>query len=434
MTKLEILDEKAKTLDANKAIFETAKEENRQTTDEEKGIIQANLDRLEDLRYMEISMSFEESVPAKGDKVKPIVHINKREKAAEKFSLIKAINAACENRSFNDISRDLFMKGKDEFRKSHVDFSGNIILPVETRADILAGTATAGEEIVEEDKKTILPPLVDKLIFSQAGVTYLNNLVGNVSIPAYAGTTVDWKTEVEAAADGGGAFSEVVFSPKRLTAYIDVSKQFLQQDGVGAERLLLDNIANAVARKLESTILGNLVGTASRPQGMGYEVTNAAATGSKNAVAATWALIVGMETAVDTANSLVGNLAFITNSAGRGILKTEAKGSTSDDKMLMEDNNTMAGYPVLVTNSCATNAGEDTNGELLVFGNWADLCIGQWGGYDITVDPYSKANTGQVRIVINSFFDAKGLRGSSGSGATLNEYITSFAREPIKAS
>ena len=39
-----------------------------------------------------------------------------------------------------------------------------------------------------------------------------------------------------------------------------------------------------------------------------------------------------------------------------------------------------------------------------------ELVIGQWGGYDITVDPYTKAADGQVRLVINAYFDAK-LRG-----------------------
>jgi hypothetical protein len=69
---------------------------------------------------------------------------------------------------------------------------------------------------------------------------------------------------------------------------------------------------------------------------------------------------------------------------------------------------------------------------MIAFGNWADLCIAQWGGYDITVDPYSAAATNQVKIVINAYFDAKGLRGSTGAGATLDEYAYSFSAMSIK--
>ena len=159
------------------------------------------------------------------------------------------------NRKPDDFSREIYEQGDREFRYAGCSATGSIIIPSELRANILAGTPTAGQEIVAENKQAILPPLTDRPIFAQAGATYLQNLTGTVSIPSYAGTAVGWKTEVAPADDGGGAFNEVILAPKRLTAYIDVSKLFLIQDGVGAERLLLDNIVNAVARKLESTIL-----------------------------------------------------------------------------------------------------------------------------------------------------------------------------------
>jgi hypothetical protein len=34
-----------------------------------------------------------------------------------------------------------------------------------------------------------------------------------------------------------------------------------------------------------------------------------------------------------------------------------------------------------------------------IFGNWADLVIGMWGGLDLTVDPYSGSTAGTVRVV-----------------------------------
>ena len=36
--------------------------------------------------------------------------------------------------------------------------------------------------------------------------------------------------------------------------------------------------------------------------------------------------------------------------------------------------------------------------------------FGQWGAIDLTVDPYTKAAAGQVRLVINAFFDFKLVR------------------------
>lgn len=424
MTVLEIKDAKTQLLDMNEKIFAVAGAEKRGLTSEEREAIDANLQKLNDLDLQERSLGFK--VP--GGTIVPKVE----KRTAPKFSLIKAINDRLENRNFDDSSRDLFTYAKSEFRKAGIGAVGDIVIPTEVRANILAGTATQGQEIVAEDKKSILPPLAEKLIFSQAGATYLTGLVGTVSIPSYAGTTVAWKTEVESAADGGGAFSEVLLSPKRITAYLDVSKLFLAQDSVGAEQLLLNNIAEAVARKLEATILGYEPVSSTQPEGIFYKL----ASGNTQyiGVVPSWSTIVGMEGEVDTANALDGNLAYITNAGGRTILKSIDKG-TDTGEMLCE-NNMVNGYPLLVTNSVTNRAdsGHTLNNHGLVFGNWKDLVIAQWGGYDITIDPYSKAATNQVRIVVNAYVDAKGLRGSTGSSATLNSYAYSFCPIAIKAS
>jgi len=432
MTQLEIKDKRTELTDFNDALFAATKAEGRSMNEEEKAKIQTNLRTLEDLNLMEASNNL------KGTDGKPVnafqnVHVAKK----EKFSLLRTVRDLANGVKMNDVARDVNVIGMQEFRQSGINPQGAIIIPtMYERANILAGTATAGQEIVAEDKRAILPPLVDKLIFSQAGATFMPGLVGTVSIPSYAGTTVAWKTEVDTATDGGGAFTEVVFAPKRLTGFINVSKTFLAQDGVGAERLLMDNIANAVARMLEKTILGPATVSATVPSGIGYKINNANATTKAVLTGATltWAKIVGLESSVDTSNALQGNLAYMTNSIGRGILKTTDKGVANDTgDYLMSEDNMINGYPCLVTNSIVSTYGTaPADGNLVVFGNWADLMIGQWGGYDITVDPYTAAKTNQVVIVINAYFDAKGLRGAYSSGADLDEYQKSFACESIK--
>jgi hypothetical protein len=145
----------------------------------------------------------------------------------------------------------------------------------------------------------------------------------------------------------------------------------------------------------------------------------------------TYAKMVALESAVDTANALVGNLAYVTNASGRGLLKSIDKGVSNDTgDMLCSEDNKVNGYPLLVTNACSAGAGASTNNDLLVFGNWKDLCIAQWGGYDITVDPYTLAAVGCVKIVINAYFDAKGLRGA---GDLATDYAVSFVATSIKA-
>ena len=434
MTLLEIQDERTKLLDANDQITELSKAENRAKTEGELGTMQANLRRLKEL---DVEEETEKYKVKDGSEVRTfaIKHAQPR----EKFSLLRELRNRADGKPYSDIARDVFTMGKHEFAKSEVSAAGEIILPssIEGRAnELVAGIATLGQEIVAEDKKVIMPPLTNKLVFSQAGATFMPNMIGNVSIPTYSGTTVGWKGEIAAADQGTPTFGEVEFAPKRLTGYIYVSKLFLAQDSVGAERLLLDNMANAVARQLEATILGPATDAATYPQGIGYQINNANATTKAVLTGATitWAKMVGLESSVDTANALQGNLAYITNSIARGILKTTDKGIANDTgDFLMSEDNMINGYPVLVTNSIGSGYGSGADGNLVVFGNWRDLCICQWGGYDITVDPYTYSINGMVRIVINAYFDAKGLRGDGGtSGADLNQYYASFACESIK--
>jgi hypothetical protein len=77
-------------------------------------------------------------------------------------------------------------------------------------------------------------------------------------------------------------------------------------------------------------------------------------------------------------------------------------------------------FPVLVTNSAAYNTFTTTGSAGLIFGNWSDLIIGQWGGYDILVDPYTQATAGTVRLVVNCYFDAAAARAASFSAINIS--------------
>ena len=54
--------------------------------------------------------------------------------------------------------------------------------------------------------------------------------------------------------------------------------------------------------------------------------------------------------------------------------------------------------------------------EMMVF---EDFVIGQWGGIDLTIVPYSQATNGKVRLVVNAYFDAKPRRAEAFVAKTL---------------
>ena len=156
--------------------------------------------------------------------------------------------------------------------------------------------------------------------------------------------------------------------------------------------MLKRDIVAAISNKLEATILGTEAGSTTKPAGMLNGVT-----ADSNAI--TYEDIVEMEATLEGAN-VSGEIKYIVSPTAKAALKT-TKIDAGSGKFAMEGNE-MNGYPVLCTSAVA--------GKGVIMGNFNDLVIGQWGGIDLTVDPYTQAANGKVRLVINAYFDAKPRR------------------------
>ena len=320
----------------------------------------------------------------------------------KKFSLIKAINDVTNNRSLDDVAKEVVRKGVEEMRKSGLAVAGSIQLPVmenvdeEVRANgVLAQTAGAGIENIATEKLDILEPLRANMVMSQAGATYLTGLVGNISIPAYTGSNVGWSGEVAAAANGAGDWSEIKLQPHRLTAYVDVSREFLIQSSSDAEAMLRRDIIAAIGNKLEATILGADAGTNEKPEGLFNGVT-----------AMTTALkfgdIVDAEAELDAAN-VSGAYTYILSPKAKAALRTLSKDAGSG-RFVLEDGE-IEGSKALVSSNVVAKG--------MVVGDFTDYVIAQWGAIDLVVDNYSVATEGKVRLVVNAYFDAKPRRATS---------------------
>ena len=329
-------------------------------------------------------------------------NINKKEHniMEKQFSLLRAIRAIANNQKLNDVDAAVINAGAQEFRKAGVEFGGQIQLPnmIENRAAITV--AAEGEDVVATDIYDILTPLRARNVLVQAGAKFMTGLVGNVQVPIMSASNVSWEGETASAQDGAGTFTNVTLSPKRLTAYIDISKQFLVQDGVGAEAVIREDLIKAINSKLESTILGNAAGSTTQPAGIFY--------GNTPTSVSDFGDVCDVEAAIEEANVL-GELKYIVSPKTKAVLRGMIKGQNGTG--MVYENGSVDGTPALVTTNVAQNK--------YVVGDFANLAIGQWGAIDLTVDPYTKAADGQVRLVINAFFDAKVLRaGAFGFGNT----------------
>lgn len=318
--------------------------------------------------------------------------LNKPEnKRMKNFSLVKAINSVVEHRELDDTAKEVVREARKGFMNSGINYNGEIQLPITEKRDGIDSTAAA--KAIPTFKTDILEALRANLVLEKAGMTIITDAKGNLSIPNYSGSNCGWAGETAAAQDGKGTFADVEYTPKRLTAFIDVSKQLLAQDSLGVEQMLMNDIVKAVSDKIEATVLGEGAGDTNTPAGL-YKAAG-------TAVAMSYAKIVEMEQALEDKN-VSGNFKFIVNPATKAKMKTTPI-AAGDSRMIMEGGEAN-GYEVLTT----------SNAKGALFGNFADLVLVMWGNaFDITVDPYSQAANGKVRLVVNTYVDVKPRRNES---------------------
>ena len=313
------------------------------------------------------------------------------------MSLLKMINAVVEGRNFTEDEAKAIAEARAEFAKSGIAPKGQIVY-----RSIAATVEGSGKENVPEDKWNLEVAVRNNLVATKMGADFVSGLVGDVSIPKYAGSNVTWKGETATAADGQGAFSEITLTPKRLTATLDVSKQFLLQDSNDAEALLIRDLGAAIAEKLDETIFGAGSGDTNTPAGLFNGVT-----GETALTAITYDDVLALEEAVELANG--SNYMFVVNPKVKFALKGT---QMANGLQMVFDGDEIDGYKTISSNSVVTNG--------IICMDPHELVIGNWGSaFEIVVDPYTKAADGQVRLVVNAYYDAK-LRGNKIAKAIFN--------------
>ena len=307
-------------------------------------------------------------------------------KMEKKFSLLKTIRSLAENKPLDDNTNAIIEQGRAEMRKSGLSSVGQIVLPTEKRA-VVSYTAD-GVDTVSTDVFDLLTPLRAKNVLAQAGAKFYTNLVGDVKIPVMNGSNVTFEAETAPAKDGGASFSHITLSPKRLTAYVDISKQMLAQDSVDIENAIREDLINAINGKIEDAVLSDFTGSATQFKGVFAAV--------KPTAVADFKALVDKEATVEDAN-INGTPCYILSNKAKAALRAMAKGTKSTQ--LVYENGEVDGTPAYNTSHVgATN---------YLFGDMSNIVIGVWAGIDMVNDVYTQAANGCIRLVVNLYVDAQ---------------------------
>ena len=388
-------DDKKKEEDADTSTEETPKDDEETPKEEAKEDEEPSDDDTpkEDEKDEEPSTDDEEPSDKDNDKEKRNKNLKSNIGIMEKkFSLVKAIRNIAENRNLDDSTMAVINAGREEMRKSGLSYAGQIQLPSEKRA--IVSVTTEGDDTVATDVFNILDPLRSNLVLAQAGAKVLDNLVGDVKIPVLGASNVGWEGENDDAADGSGAITSVTLKPKRLSCFIDISKQMIAQDSAGVEDAIRRDIVEAIAHKFQATILGAGAGDATQPSGLFHGLVDKTATDFDSMAA--------IEADLETAN--VSNISYIASPKARAAMRAMTKGA-KNNAVVAYANGEFDGTPVYSTSDVA-------NSKFLV-GDFSNLYLGQWGAIDLVVDNYTQATKGAIRLVVNVYLDAVNARPNS---------------------
>ena len=243
----------------------------------------------------------------------------------------------------------------------------------------------------------------------QMGAQYLSGLQGNLPFVIQdTAAAATWVAENATASESNMTTSVKTLTPNRLAAYTKLSKRLLKQSSIDVEALVRNDLIQAQATALDIAAI-NGSGSSNQPTGILNTSGIGSVAGGTNGAAPDFADLVDLESALANANADQGALGYLTNSKVRGKLKKSTLDSGSGlfvwDRLTANELN---GYPVGVSNNVPSNLtkGSGTALSAVIFGNWNDLVIGQFGGaMDLVVDPYTSAKEDIVNIISSNDFD-----------------------------
>lgn len=339
------------------------------------------------------------------------------EKLLGDFKLLRAVQQIVRNGKLEGAEKEAFEEATHEAqqRGSIVQMEGNIRVPTfmarsanEQRSQTV-GTAGDGGNTVATNLGQLQSFFQPRLTLQRLGTQVMTGLSANMEFPVESNMyDAVWDGENSTATEVTSTFTKKAFTPKRLSAFTRLSRSWINQNSFPAEAFARDRMNLAVGRKLDSTGI-NGSGTGNIPLGiLGTSGIGSVAMGT-NGAAPTWASMIALwkEVAIDDAD--FGTLAYLTTPGiAAQLMQTEKAASTGQ---FVWTTNTASGQvngynaetSTLVPSTLTKGSSTDCNA--ILFGNFNQFLMGQWGGLDMIVNPFSEDKEAFVRLTIHSYWD-----------------------------
>jgi len=264
---------------------------------------------------------------------------------------------------------------------------GGFFVPHEVQQrDLGRLVGSAGGYLVGTSNVSFIDVLRARSVLYRMGATKVPGLVGDAVIPKKTGAaTVTWlATETSTITESQQTFAQVALAPKNAGAYTEMSRRVSLQ-APSIEGIVMADLAADIAAALD---LAGLVGSGAAGQPLG--IVNTAGIGGVAGAALALAGVLEFQT--DLGNALTPTSGYVTTQAVASLLaqRQRVAGASSFlwEGSLIEG--TLGGARAM--SSAQMPAGN------LLFGDFAQVAIGEWGMLEIVVDPFTKFKEGILGI------------------------------------
>lgn len=260
-------------------------------------------------------------------------------------------------------------------------------------ADTVA-VAAQGGYLVDTVNQSFIEILRNRTVAYALGARRLGGLVGNITIPRQTGAaTASWMTsESTQIAASNQTFGQLAMTPKTVGGYTEISRLLLLQSSPDAEGIVNADLAAVTGIALDAGII-NGTGANGAPVGI-INTPGVSAQGSQATFA--FANLLAFQSALAGANVRPTSGGYATTPTVSALAMARVKFANTATPLW--DGNVWdasgadgcCGYPGLA--SVQIPAGN------IIFGDWAQILIGEWGVLEVEVNPYANFQAGIIGV------------------------------------
>jgi HK97 family phage major capsid protein/HK97 family phage prohead protease len=283
-----------------------------------------------------------------------------------------------------------------------------------------AATGGSGAEVVFDDfvptehrGDMFIEALRARQVLGGLGTTYLSGLTGRIKMPKLAtGANAAFVEELADVADGAGTDGGVTLQPRTMGAFVEMSRLLVMESVPAIEQIIRNDLLASAADRTEFYAI-NGSGSGGQPTGIlnTSGINNLDISSGTDVDALTWADIIALVKLVEEDNGIVNSAAagFLSHPAVKAKLASTAKVSSTDSVQILDAPWTeLYGQPIEFTSNVPTTLDPGDGGNdasALIYGDFSQLMIAQFGAPSILIDPYSNSKSGTIRMVLHAELD-----------------------------